>query len=285
MAQSALEAANAALFKLGAASVTSVSADTSKEGVAIAARLDICKRSLLRMHPWNFATKRSIITPPASVTLTTPYAAYTATNKITYTVASHSFSAGDYLTAASSGSTESDGVFEVSSTTATTVVVNAPGVTSLSGTPAAGTIRLSPAFDYTYLYTLPTDCLRLLKINDQDDWTALWRVEGRKILSDIATSMKVKFIYDVTDYTLMDVEFYECLATYIAWDICDYITGSESKKRDLWTDLHGGDGKIGMLPRGRFADATEDSQQLMDSSSWTNAHGFAATTVVANTLG
>lgn len=270
MAQSALEVGNAALYKLGDVTVTSVTgADESKEGLVLTARLEICKRALLRMHPWNFATKRKVITPPTAVTLTTPYVEYVTTNTIKFTVASHSFVAANYITGASTGVPEANGTFEVASVTATTVTCTAPGVTSISGTPAAGTIRLSPAFDFAYLYTLPTDCLRLLSINEQESFTTDdWRVEGRFIASDIDVSMNVKYIFDVTDYTAMDIHFYECLAHYIAWDICDHITGDDQKKRDLWTDLYGGDGKVGILPKARFSDATEDSLQQMQTTDW-----------------
>ena len=139
------------------------------------------------------------------------------------------------------------------------------------------------ATTYAYSIAKPSDCLRILRINEQI-YGSEWRIESGRISTDLS-ELEVRYVYDVTDYTLMDVEFYECLATYIAWDICDYITGSESKKRDLWTDLHGGDGKVGMLPRGRFADATEDSQQALDASTWTDAHRSAPTSVVASTLG
>ncbi len=275
MAQSALEVGNAALYKLGATTVSSVTgADESNEGLVLTARLEICKRSLLRMHPWNFATKRKIITPPTAVTLTTPFVEYVSANTIKFTVASHSFVATDYLTSLSTGTVEGEGTFEVASVTATTVTCTAPGVTALTGTPAAGTIRLSPAFEFSYLYTLPSDLLRLLTINEQVQCPS-WRVEGRKILSNTDVALDVKYIYDVTDYTAMDVHFYECLAHYIAWDVCEKITGDDEKKRALWTDLHGGDGKVGMLPRGRFSDAAEDSLQRMQTDDWTGSRvGF-----------
>lgn len=275
MALTALQVGNAALYKLGATTVTSVTgADTSKEGLVVTARLDPCKQSLLRMHPWNCGTKRKVVTVPAKVTLTTPFVEYVSANTIKFTVASHSFVATNYITAESTGVPEANGTFEVASVTATTVTCTAPGVTAITGTPAAGTIRLSPAFEFPYLYTLPTDCLRLLTVNDQE-LSPDWRVEGRTILSDIDVSMELKYIYDVTDYSTMDTHFQECLAHYLAWDICDHITGDDAKKRDLWTDLHGGDGKVGMLPRGRFSDATEDAQQSMQTTDWLNARGAA----------
>ena len=66
----------------------------------------------------------------------------------------------------------------------------------------------------------------------------------------------------------MDVEFYECLSTFLSWTLCDHITGSDAKKRDLWTDLHGGDGKVGILPKAKFDDATEDSLAIVQANEW-----------------
>ena len=268
MAQSALELGNAALFKLGAMQVTSVTgADTSKEGLALTARLDIIKRKLLRDYVWNFGSKRKVLTPPAAVTLTTPFVAYVTTNTIKFTVAAHTFVAGNYITSTGAGASQANGTFEVASVTATTVTCTAPGVTAITGTPAAGTIRLSPAFNYGYLYTLPTDCLRVVTLNEEAS-SERWRIEGRFIASDEATSLEINYIADITDYTAMDIGFYECFATYLAWDICDHITGDAGKKRDLWTDLNGGDGKTRMLSRARFTDAVEDPLQENQANDW-----------------
>lgn len=278
MAQSALEVGNAALYKLGATIVTSVTgADTSKEGVAVTARLEPVKRALLRMHPWNFGTKRKVLTPPASFAISN--VTWVSSQIIEVTHATVTFALGSYVTLASVlGATLANGAFEVSTATVggvtTRLTVPLATTSALLGTyVSGGTIRQSPAFDYAYLYTLPTDCLRLLEIDGNTGWADRWRVEGRNILTDESSSIPILFIYDVTDYTLMDIEFYECLATYLAWDICDHITGDDQKKRSLWTDLHGGDGKVGMLPRSRFADATEDSQQMMETNTWLAARG------------
>ena len=283
MAQSELEVANAALYKLGATIVTSVTIDTSKEGTVIAARLEPCKRALLRMSPWNFAMTRKVLLPPTAVTLTTPFVTYVSANSLRLTVASHSFTTGQYITCASSGVSQATGTFEVtninSGGTGVNVIVQTPGVSAITGTPAAGTIRLSPAFDYPYLYTLPTDCLKLISVNEELS-SERWRVESRSIAADQDTQISIKYVKDVIEYTLMDILFYECLATYLAWDICDHITGSAAKKRDLWTDLHGGDGKVGMLPRAKFDDAIEDSLQTMSANDWLASRFGGDSTVI-----
>jgi len=293
MAQSALEVANAALYKLGGSIITQVTsapaAGAPKEEVVCYARLEPVKRALLRMHPWNFASKRKVLLPPASFAISN--VTWVSSQVIEITHATVTFALGSYVTVASVlGATLANGAFEVSTATVggvtTRLSVPLATTSTLLGTyTSGGTIRQSPAFDYAYLYTLPTDCLRLLEIDECVTWTDRWRVEGRNILTDDATSIAIKYVYDVTDYTLMDIEFYECLATYLAWDICDHITGDDAKKRNLWTDLHGGDGKVGMLPRSRFADATEDSQQDMATNTWLTARGSGSASLPAVFLG
>ena len=53
----------------------------------------------------------------------------------------------------------------------------------------------SPAWGFTYAYTLPANCLRLLRVLDYD---SNYKVEGRKILSD-ASTMKILYIARITD--------------------------------------------------------------------------------------
>ncbi len=53
----------------------------------------------------------------------------------------------------------------------------------------------APAWGFKFAYTLPADCLRLLRILDYD---SNYKVEGRKILSN-TSSMKILYIARVTD--------------------------------------------------------------------------------------
>lgn len=277
MAQSALEVGNAALIKIGESAVSSVTGgDTSKAGTVLFARLDPLKRQLLRSYVWNFAIKRKVLVPPASFAISN--VTWISSQIVEVTHATVTFALGSYVTLAGIvGATLANGAFEVQTATAggitTRITVPAATTAALLGTYVASTgdtIRQSPAFDYAYLYTLPTDCLRVITINEQVR-SDQWRIEGRSILSNSTTSLALRYVQDVTDYTTMDIAFYECLSTWIAWGICDHITGSDSKKRDLWTDLKGGDGKIGLLPSARFEDAAEDSPQSWDANDWVGA--------------
>ena len=88
----------------------------------------------------------------------------------------------------------------------------------------------APAFDYTYAFTIPTDCLRILRPATVGlDWV----IEGGKILSNDSDVLYLRYISDVTDPTLWDASFYNVVAGALAVDICERLTQSNQKKQML----------------------------------------------------
>lgn len=262
MAQSQLEVSQSALYKIGSTSIGSL-AETSKEAVICNARVDICKRAMLEMHPWNFAVKRKIVRP-----IWTTYTALAdagATDYFRVTSVAHGLATGDRVTIKDETAYPTvNGTWEI-------VYVDADNYDLYESTFAgSGTVTGSwtraATTNYAYSITKPTDCLRILKLNERV-YAAEWRLESGRIATDL-DELEIKYIYDVTDYTTMSSMFYECLALYLAWDICDALTASDSKKRQAWTDLFGGDGKIGLIQRARFIDATEDSSPVIETNDW-----------------
>lgn len=88
----------------------------------------------------------------------------------------------------------------------------------------------TPAFEYEYQFTLPTDCLRILRSSQYD---LDWRVEGRKILTNSSNPLNLRFIADITDPTQWDASFYSVCAIALAVDICERLTQSNTKKQLL----------------------------------------------------
>ncbi len=271
MAQSDLNVANLALRLIGNRSVLTALADATAEGRACTALLDDCKRSLLRMHPWNFALNRKKTVPYQDVAVSN--VTWVSANLIEITHTATTYVVGNYVTLTGIvGATQSNGTWEVQATPAnTTTRLTTAGLddsTDLSTYEASATdyIRRSPAFDYSYLYVLPTDCLRILSING-DYCIDGYRIEGGFILSDDST-LEIRYVYDVSDYTLMDPLFYQCLAGYLAYNLCDHITASDGKKNELHVYLYGGQGKRGIMPQAKFVDGSEDALQQLEASEW-----------------
>ena len=80
----------------------------------------------------------------------------------------------------------------------------------------------APAWGFKFAYTLPADCLRLLRILDYD---SNYKVEGRKILSN-TSSMKILYVARITDPNEYDELLRETLSAALAADIAYAITSS-----------------------------------------------------------
>lgn len=88
----------------------------------------------------------------------------------------------------------------------------------------------APAFDYLYAFTLPSDCLRVLRPATVD---LDWQIEGRKILTNDGDTLYLRYLYDVEDVAQWDSSFYNVAALALAVDISERLTQSNGKKQML----------------------------------------------------
>lgn len=85
----------------------------------------------------------------------------------------------------------------------------------------------TPAFDYNYQFTKPSDCLRILPPNTR----ALdWRFEGNKILTNDGNTLNLRYIARIEDPAKFDSLFVDALAARLAWHMAEVLTQSNSKK-------------------------------------------------------
>lgn len=94
---------------------------------------------------------------------------------------------------------------------------------------------VGPTFDPpAKQYSWPTDAVRILLPADA---ACDWIVEGRKILTDWAAPLEVRYVKKITDPNTMDELFREALALKIAHAICEPITGSNVKQQGILNDF------------------------------------------------
>ena len=76
----------------------------------------------------------------------------------------------------------------------------------------------NPVSGYTYQFVLPTDpyCLRVIEVNE--DPTADWVVEGRRLLTDDSTAI-IKYLAQITTPGNFDSLFVEALAAKMATNL------------------------------------------------------------------
>ena len=112
----------------------------------------------------------------------------------------------------------------------------------------------APAWGFSYAYTLPADCLRLLKILDYD---SNYKVEGRKILSN-ASSMKILYIGRITDPNEYDELLRETLSASLAADIAFAVTSNNTTATNMYNLFQD------KLKDARFVDSTEGQNNSPD---------------------
>jgi len=242
-----LNIANGALIRIGSPTITAL-ADTSKEAQICTERLEPCKRTVLRRHPWNFAMTRVLLSLK-SIT----GAADNGAGLIRITAVSHGRTTGDYVTVSQvQGTQEANGQWTITVINANTFDLQAS--TFANAYVSGGKVGLAAAFDYEFRHPLPTDFVRLHTLGRRGD--PAWRVEGAYIVCD-EEELELKYVRDVTDYGTMDPSFHDALSTYLAWDICYAITQNLSLKDEIWKDYEK------LIRQARFNNAVEEPAETI----------------------
>lgn len=101
-------------------------------------------------------------------------------------------------------------------------------------------LSTTPSYGPAYEYQLPSDCLRIIQVGEYYPGPSLsdyrnsdesaWQIEGRKILTDYAAPLKVRYVSRVEDTGQWDALFVEAFACKLAVEICDRLTDSQSRK-------------------------------------------------------
>lgn len=123
----------------------------------------------------------------------------------------------------------------------------------------------TPAFEYTYEYDIPSDCLRIL--DEQLDYTSAkpdWVVEGRKILSDEST-VEIRYIFRQDDPSTWSPTFAEAFAWRLAYKIAYALT--QSSEREKMCE----EGAKKALSEARCMDGVEGTIRGIQADDWTNA--------------
>ena len=105
----------------------------------------------------------------------------------------------------------------------------------------------APAWGFKFAYTLPADCLRLLKILDYD---SNYKVEGRKVLSNTET-MKILYVSRVIDPNEYDELLRETLSASLSADIAFAVTSNNTTSQNMYQLYQE------KLRDARFVDSTE----------------------------
>jgi len=163
------------------------------------------------------------------------------------------------ITALSDGTTLGDAVGLVYAGTRDFVLASANWNFALkrASLTALGTV---PAWGYGAEYTLPSDSIRILKVENArpDEWS----VEGGKILSTQSTTINIIYLFRNTDTTTYPQIFIEALATRIAFELTEHLVQSRTKKETMAAEF------TQVMSQAMRLNALEGTPNILDNGSW-----------------
>jgi len=204
------EICNFSLTALGQPAVADVDTDITTGGIQAKRHYDPTLNSLLRSHPWQFASMWADLVRPTILTSGTS----TGTNSATtlndtgqaWTVNVY---AGCWLWV-TDGTGEGQ-IRRIVSNTATQITTDDDS--KVTPTTAGYEVWKYPsAYQWDYQYQLPSDFLRLEKADPSDE---RFEVEGAYLKTDSDT-MSIRYVRLITDPTLFDALFVEAMTVALA---------------------------------------------------------------------
>lgn len=116
----------------------------------------------------------------------------------------------------------------------------------------------TPAFEFTYSYPLPADCLRVWTLYNSD---AKYQIEGRNLLTD-ADTVQIIYIKNITDTESFDPLFSSILSLRIAGELSYDITSNASLGQALMDEY------MKLRREAKLFDGQEGSPPQWDSGDW-----------------
>jgi len=231
---------NLALSHLGETEISDISG-TDTTSTILKEVYDQNRDFVMEEFPWPCLVKRTSLNLAAEISITD----ITSAEPGVVTCSAHTFVNNDLVIfsgCASAGLTDMDGnVFRVSGKTDDTFELEETDGdnvdTSGYGTyTSGGSVRRYATADWDYVYDLPSDCLKPLKILDEyweEDPKYEWRREGSLIYCNIENAA-LQYIKQETTPANYSSALVEAIAYRLAWMVALPITGSRESRNDLW---------------------------------------------------
>lgn len=111
---------------------------------------------------------------------------------------------------------------------------------SLMRTQLPALSEVDPLAQYSSIFQLPTNCLRVVQVGrffpgiDLTDYRGApvdeYMIEGRKIYTNLGAPLNFRGVDTITDTVQFSANFVKSLSAYLAFDLAEPLTGSDSKR-------------------------------------------------------
>jgi len=117
----------------------------------------------------------------------------------------------------------------------------------------------APSWGFQSRFPFPADLLRLMEVRDLS--SDEYQVEGKAILAD-GNVVYIRYVSRVEDPNEYDALFVDTAAARLAFELCETVTQSNTKKDVLWQEY------MDSLARAKSADGQENPPQRFAEDEW-----------------
>ncbi len=269
MASYDYDIANLALARLGQGVITSLAQagrDAEVCNLFYAQNRDYC----LNVADWVAVTSKVHMARAGMISISS----ISAAEPPVLTCTGHLFVSGDLVTVEDAlGMTEiNGGVYVVNTYTSTTITLYDTEGEMVVGTgwtayTSQGYAYRHPGNDWEYVYDLPSSCLKVLCVMDDnfgESESYEWKREKDMLYCDVDYAA-VKYLPQETDVTKFDEDLVELMAARLAWLICPRISNDQSLRQILNNEW------LAIAGRGQMTNAEGAMNDERSEDLWVNA--------------
>jgi hypothetical protein len=118
-----------------------------------------------------------------------------------------------------------------------------------------------PAWGYDNQFQLPSDCLRVLRLENEDSG-ASYKIEGRRIVTDEEAPLNILYLRRVEDPAEFDPLLADAIAARLAADLAYPLTGSTALAQAMLAAYQA------KIAEARVCDAQEGTPDAFQADDW-----------------
>jgi hypothetical protein len=263
----AVDIANIALQRLGQPTISTLT-ESSRDATICNQLYDQNRDYCLMLADWDCLVNRQTLERSGKVAIS----AATAADPVEITCATHTFIANELIHVESiTGMTQlNDLSYRVYSYTSTTIVLYGLDGTSIDGSSytawtSGGYVYRDPSANWAFVYDLPTDCLKVLHVLDEEggtDTSYTWRKERTHLYTNIEAA-GVRYVKKETDPSLYESDLVEVIAARLAWYISMRIHSDKTLRNGIYQEMQAA------MARARMTNAAGSVDEGEPEASWT----------------
>jgi hypothetical protein len=127
---------------------------------------------------------------------------------------------------------------------------------------ALAQIDATPAWEYTYIFALPSDFMKMVKtsIDQYDEAYKLETYNGQRVLVTDESSIYITYVFDNSDVASYDSLHVDALEALLAFELANAITGKQNYRESMWGEY------LEKMKEAKVADGQDDYQEEQTSS-------------------